>query len=107
MQTLIFILSINTPFKLNLIYNQQPTKMEFTAKKKGGHDFGRLAIFNSVTLSTRVRLKVLWAMAKKFSGRKELTSIGSCVSRPTLLVKDGSGKRRPLNILLSKTDKLT
>ena len=52
MQTLIFILSINTPFKLNLIYNQQPTKMEFTAKKKGGHDFGRLAIFNSVTLST-------------------------------------------------------
>ena len=31
-------------------------RREFAAKKKGGKEFGRIAIFNSVTLSTRVRI---------------------------------------------------
>ena len=73
-------------------------RREFAAKKKGGKDFGRIAIFNSVTLSTRVRIEILWAMAKKCCNEKEIASVQSYISRPTLLIKDREGKRRPMNL---------
>ena len=61
-------------------------------------DFGRcLWIFNSVTLATRVRIEILWAIAKKSSNEKEIASVLSYSSRPTLLIKDREGKRRPMN----------
>ena len=73
-------------------------RREFAAKKKGGKDFGRIAIFNSVTLSTRVRIEILWAMAKKCCNEKEIASVQSYISKPTLLIKDREGKRRPMKL---------
>ena len=73
-------------------------RKEFAAKKKGGKDFGRIAIFNSVTLSTRVRIEILWAMAKKCCNDKEIASVQSYISKPSLLIKDREGKRRPMNL---------
>ena len=72
-------------------------RREFGKKKKDGKDFGRVAIFNSVTLATRVRIEILWAIAKKSSNEKEIASVLSYSSRPTLLIKDREGKRRPMN----------
>ena len=73
-------------------------RREFAAKKKGGQDFGRLAVFNSVTLGTRVRIEVLWAIAKKCCTEKEIATVQSYVSRPTLLIKNKEGGRRPLKL---------
>ena len=63
-------------------------RKDFAAKKKGGHDYGRLGIFNSVTLATRVRIEILWAMAKKIQNEKETATVLGYSSRPTLQVKD-------------------
>ena len=73
-------------------------RREFAAKKKGGKDFGRLAVFNSVTLATRVRIEVLWAIAKKRGSEKEIATVQSYVSKPTLIIKDKEGKRKPLKL---------
>ena len=73
-------------------------RKEFAAKKKGGQDYGRLGIFNSVTLATRVRIEILWAMAKKIQNEKETATVLGYSSRPTLQVKDKSGQRRPLSL---------
>ena len=72
-------------------------RRDFGKKKKEGKDFGRVAIFNSVTLATRVRIEILWAIAKKSSNEKEIASVLSYSSKPTLLIKDREGKRRPMN----------
>ena len=42
------------------------------SNQKDGKDFGRVAIFNSVTLATRVRIEILWAIAKKAVMKKRL-----------------------------------
>ena len=73
-------------------------RCEFAAKKKGGQDFGRLAVFNSLTLGTRVRIEVLWAIVKKCCNEKEIAMVQSYVSSPTLLIKDEEGRRRPLKL---------
>ena len=73
-------------------------RREFAAQKKGGKDFGRLAVFNSVTLATRVRIEVLWALAKKRGNEKESATVQSYVSKPTLIIKDKEGKRKPLKL---------
>ena len=73
-------------------------RREFAAKKKGGTDFGRIAIFNSVTLGTRVRIEILWALAKKCCTEKEIASVQSYISKPALLIKDKEGKRRPMTL---------
>ena len=73
-------------------------RKEFAAKKKGGHDYGRLGIFNSVTLATRVRIEILWAMAKLIQNEKETATVLGYSSRPTLQVRDKSGQRRPLSL---------
>jgi hypothetical protein len=36
-------------------------------QKKAGQDFGRVYLSNRVTFATRVRIKILKAMAKKFT----------------------------------------
>ena len=73
-------------------------RREFAAKKKGGKDFGRVAVFNSVTLGTRVRIEVLWAIAKKRGNENEIATVQSYLSKPTLILKDKDGKRRPLKL---------
>ena len=71
-------------------------RSEFAAKR--GHDIGRVAIFNSVTLVTCVRIEILWAVAKKCCNEKEIATLQSYVSSSTLLIKDREGKRRLLNL---------
>ena len=73
-------------------------RRDFAAKKKGGTEFGRIAIFNSVTLATRVRIEILWALAKKCCTEKEIASVQSYISKPALLIKDKEGKRRPMTL---------
>ena len=72
-------------------------RREFGKRKKEGKEFGKIAIFNSVTLATRVRIEILWAIAKKSCNDKEIASVQSYSSRPTLLIKDREGRRKPMN----------
>ena len=44
-----------------------------------------------------MRIEILWAIAKKSSNEKEIASVLSYSSKPTLLIKDREGKRRPMN----------
>ena len=62
-------------------------RKQFAAKKKAGHDFGRVYLANSVTLGTRVRIDILKAMAKCFAGEKEIMYVSAFTSRPLLHVK--------------------
>ena len=73
-------------------------RKSFAEQKKGGKDFGKIGIYNSVSLGTRVRIEILWAMAKKIQNDKETATVLGYSSRPTLQVKDKSGKRRPLSL---------
>ena len=73
-------------------------RKEFAKKKKGGVDFGRLGIFNSVTLATRVRIEIMWAMAKKPGNENEIRTVLSYSSRPILQIKDKEGKKRPMSL---------
>ena len=73
-------------------------RKEFAKKKKGGVDFGRLGIFNSVTLATRVRIEIMWAMAKKPGNDNEIRTVLSYSSRPILQIKDKEGKKRPMSL---------
>jgi hypothetical protein len=61
-------------------------RKQFAAKKEAGHDFGRVYLANSVTLGTRVRIDILKAMAKCFSGEKEIMYVSAFTSRPLLHV---------------------
>ena len=47
-----------------------------------------MEIFNSVSLATRVRIEVLWAMAERILNDKETATVLGYSSRPTLQVKD-------------------
>ena len=62
-------------------------RKQFAAKKKAGHDFGRVYLANSVTLGTRVRIDILKAMAKCFAGEKEIMYVSAFTSRPLLHVR--------------------
>jgi hypothetical protein len=73
-------------------------RKSFAEQKKGGKDFGKIGIYNSVSLGTRVRIEILWAMAKKIQNEKETATVLGYSSRPTLQVKDKTGKRRPLSL---------
>ena len=68
----------------------------FVAKKKGGEDFGRVHIANSVSLATRIRVDILRAFAKQFGeeGDEEMY-VSAYSSRPVLHIKDKTGNRRP------------
>ena len=73
-------------------------RKSFAEQKKGGKDFGKIGIYNSVSLGTRVRIEILWAMAKKIQNDKETATVLGYSSRPTLQIKDKTGKRRPLSL---------
>ena len=45
-----------------------------------------------------MRIEILWAMAKKIQNEKETATVLGYSSRPTLQVKDKTGKRRPLSL---------
>ena len=62
-------------------------RKRFAAKKRGGHDFGKLYMANSTTLGTRVRVEILKAMAKCFTNDKEVMYVSAFSSRPMLHVK--------------------
>ena len=73
-------------------------RKEFAKKKKGGVDYGRLGIFNSVTLATRVRIEIMWAMAKSPGNESEIRTVLSYSSRPILQIKDKEGRKRPMSL---------
>jgi hypothetical protein len=68
----------------------------FVTKKKGGEDFGRVHIANSVCLATRVRVNILRAIAKQFGGEGgEEMYVTAYSSRPVLHIQDKTGNQRP------------
>ena len=73
-------------------------RKEFGKKKKGGADLGRLGIFNSVTLATRVRIKIMWAVAKKPGNDNEIRTVLSYCSWPILQIKDKEGSKRRMSL---------
>ena len=73
-------------------------RKEFAKKKKGGVDYGRLGIFNSVTLATRVRIEIMWAIAKSPGNETEIRTVLSYSSRPILQIKDKEGRKRPMSL---------
>lgn len=61
----------------------------FVAKKRSGHDFGRLHLANSVTLATRIRSDVMRAISAQFSVEGKLDMfVSTYSSRPVLHVKE-------------------
>jgi hypothetical protein len=60
-------------------------------KEDDGKALGRLYVANSVSLSTRVRIEILKAIAKKVSVANDSAHVASYSSRPILHVKSGSG----------------
>ncbi len=68
----------------------------FVTKKKGGEDFGRLHIANSVCLATRVRVDILRAFAKQFGGDGgDDMYVSAYSSRPVLHIKERNRTQRP------------
>jgi hypothetical protein len=68
----------------------------FVTKKKGGEDFGRVRIANSVCLATRIRADTLRAFAKQFGGEGgEEMNVSAYCSRPVLHIQDATGNQRP------------
>jgi hypothetical protein len=65
-------------------------RKEFSAKGKGGQNFGRVFVANSVTLATRVRVDILKAMAKHYTSDREIFSVSALVSKPVLHVRSKS-----------------
>jgi hypothetical protein len=61
----------------------------FAEKRKEGDGttLGRLYIANSVTLSTRVRIEIMKAIAKKLSSKSESAHVAAFSSRPILHVR--------------------
>jgi hypothetical protein len=59
-------------------------------KEGDGKSLGRLYVANSVTLSTRVRIDVLKAIARKISTGTDAAHVAAFSSRPILHVKSGS-----------------
>jgi hypothetical protein len=64
-------------------------------RKEGGTSLGRLYVANSVTLSTRVRIEVMKAMAKKLTSKTESAHVAAFSSRPILHVKTQRGAGDP------------
>ena len=62
-------------------------RKQFAAKKKSGHDFGRVYLANSVTLGTRVRIEIMRVMAKCCANDNEIMHVSAFSSRPMLHVR--------------------
>ena len=50
-------------------------RKSFAEKKKGGQYLGRIGIYKSDSLGTRVRIEVMWAMVKKIQNDKETVMV--------------------------------
>jgi hypothetical protein len=75
--------------KLNSVEAATGLRKAFAEKRKegDGKSMGRLYVANSVSLSTRVRIDVMKAVAKKLTVNKDTAHVASYSSRPILHVK--------------------
>jgi len=75
--------------KLNSVEMATTLRKAFAEKRKegDGRSLGRLYVANSVSLSTRVRIDVMKALAKKLTAGNESAHVASYSSRPILHVK--------------------
>ena len=60
---------------------------QFVEKKKSGIDYGRIAMQNVTTLATRIRIDVLFMIAKTCTKDGENLFVKQFISKPVLLVK--------------------
>ena len=69
-------------------------RSSFVGKKKQDKStFCRVHIANSVTLATRVRLAILRAIARQYSGSKEDLFVSAYISRSVIHVKEKPSNR--------------
>jgi hypothetical protein len=75
--------------KLDSVEAASTMRKAFADKRKEGDGttLGRLYVANSVTLSTRVRIEVMKAIAKKLTTKSESAHVAAFSSRPILHVK--------------------
>ena len=75
--------------KLDSVEAASTMRKAFADKRKEGDGttLGRLYVANSVTLSTRVRIEVMKAVAKKLTTKTESAHVAAFSSRPILHVK--------------------
>jgi len=66
-------------------------------KENDGKALGKLYVANSVSLSTRVRIDILKAIAKKLTNTKDSAHVASYSSRPILHVKTAVPSGEPQN----------
>jgi hypothetical protein len=73
--------------KLDSTENAAKIRKAFAEKKKAKVDLGRIFISNSVGLSTRVRVDILKAIARKISNSLITAHVVAFISRPVMHVK--------------------
>jgi len=66
-------------------------------KENDGKALGKLYVANSVSLSTRVRIDVMKAMAKRLTNTRDSAHVASYSSRPILHVKTASTSGEPIS----------
>jgi hypothetical protein len=79
--------------KMESIVAATAIRKAFAEKRKegDGKSMGRLYVANSVSLSTRVRIDVLKAIAKKLTNASDQAHVAAYSSRPILHVRNGAG----------------
>jgi hypothetical protein len=79
--------------KLNSVDAATGLRKAFAEKRKEGDGkaFGRLYVANSVSLSTRVRIDIMKALAKKISNSNVKAHVAAYSSRPILHVRTEGG----------------
>jgi len=73
--------------KLDSVENATKIRKAFAEKKKANVDLGRIFVSNSVGLSTRVRVDVLKAIARKITDSSIIAHVVAFISRPVMHVK--------------------
>jgi hypothetical protein len=66
-------------------------------KENDGKALGKLFVANSISLSTRVRINVMKAMAKRLTNTRDSAHVASYSSRPILHVKTASTSGEPIS----------
>ena len=82
--------------KLDSVENAAKIRKAFSAKKRENTDLGRIFISNSVGLSTRVRVDILKAIARKISGPSYAAHVVAFISRPVMHVRSKEGSINPM-----------
>jgi hypothetical protein len=73
--------------KLDSVDNATKIRKAFAEKKKLNVDLGRIFVSNCVGLSTRVRVDILKAIARKISNKDTSAHVVAFISRPVMHVK--------------------